>query len=78
MIKSYNKPRLKDSLYIKMPKRKANDPEPGRCKSCRQPMVILHDFSSHGHLAVCQNGLCDAYAQPQAYLMYKRFADSDS
>jgi hypothetical protein len=35
--------------------------------------VILHDFNSLGHLAVCNTDVCPAHAQPQKYLKYPRF-----
>ncbi len=77
MIQSYNKPRLKDALYIKMTSnRREGDPDPGNCNLCHQPLIILHEFSSKGHLAVCNNRGCPAHAQPQKYLLYPKFKQS--
>ena len=75
MIKSYDRPRVKDHYFIKTGRsnRKPGDPDPGICSICGQPLVILHDFNTLGHLGVCNTDECPAHAQPQKYLKYSRF-----
>jgi hypothetical protein len=76
MIRSYARPRLKDTTRLKSGQSK--DLKAGRCARCREPLIVLHNFSSAGHIAVCGNRDCPLHAQPQKHISHPRFVSEQS